>query len=694
VPRTIELGRIRNIGIMAHIDAGKTTSTERILYFTGKVHRPGEIDEGSTVMDYMEQERERGITITSAATTCYWQDHQINIIDTPGHVDFTVEVERSLRVLDGAVAVFCGVGGVEPQSEAVWKQADRYHVPRIAFVNKMDRLGADFARVVDMMKERLAAKPVVVQLPIGVEDTFRGAVDLIEMKALFDNEEDLGLTVREAEIPAEMRDQAVAARSALVEALAEVDEELMELFVAEGEPTPDQLRAALRRGTLEQDLVPVFCGAALRNKGVLKLLDGIVDYLPSPLDRPPVRGHHTKTGELEERLPDDDEPFTALAFKILSDSFAGRLAFVRVYSGVLKAGKVIFNGLTGKRERIQKILRMHANKREELEEVRTGGIVAVVGFKEIRTGDTLTALDHPLVLEGMTIPEPVIYVAVEPKTKADQDKLGGALVTLGDEDPTFLVKKDPDSGQTVIWGMGELHLEIITDRMRREFNVECNIGRPQVAYRETISQAVTSEYEHNRELAAGKHNYAKVRLELQPGAFGSGVTFASEAAPDQVPPAFLAAVEACVRQACDTGILAGYALTDLDVKLVGGAHVPDESSEGDFAYAASEALWNGARDAGPALLEPVMAVEVWAPENYLGDVTGHLSQKRGKVLGMEPVKNDRIVSAEVPLVEMFGYATELRSLTQGRGHYSMQLARYERVPEKIATQITRLYIGA
>jgi elongation factor G len=694
VSRAIDIGRVRNIGIMAHIDAGKTTSTERMLYYTGRVHRPGEIDDGSTQMDYMEQERERGITITSAATSCFWRDHQINIIDTPGHVDFTIEVERSLRVLDGAVAVFCGVGGVEPQSETVWKQADRYRIPIIAFINKMDRLGADFLHALQTMRDRLSAHPVAVQLPIGVEDTFRGSVDLIEQKAVYDNNEDFGLTFVEDEIPAEMQDEVAAARARLIEAVAEVDEEVMEAFLSEREPTPEQLRVGLRRGTLVRSFTPVFCGAALKNKGVRQLLDGIVDYLPSPLDRPPVRGYDPRTGEWEERVPDDDAPFTALAFKILSDSFAGRLAFLRVYGGVLKAGKVVFNGATGKRERIQKLLRMHADKREQLDEVRTGDIAAAVGFKEIRTGDTLNDPDRPLVLEGMEIPEPVIYVAVEPKTKADQEKLADALQSLGDEDPTFQVRKDPDSGQTVIWGMGELHLEIIIDRMRRQFNLACNVGRPQVAYRESITRADEVEYEHAKELAAGRHNYAKVRLALAPGPYGSGVVFENAAAPTEVPPAFVAAVEAGVRQACATGVLAGYALTDIAVRLIGGAFIADESTEGDFAYAASEALWNGARDAGPVLLEPVMALEVRVPETYLGDVSGHLNQKRGKILGMESVQNDRIIRAEVPLVEMFGYATELRSLTQGRGQYSMQLAHYERVPDKIATEITRQYIGA
>jgi len=692
VAREIDIKQVRNIGIMAHIDAGKTTSTERILYYTGRVHRPGEVDDGAAQMDYMEQERERGITITSAATTCYWRGYRVNIIDTPGHVDFTVEVERSLRVLDGAVAVFCGVGGVEPQSETVWRQADRYGVPRIAFVNKMDRLGADFGRAVQMMVDRLGAKPVPMQLPIGREDTFVGVVDLLEMQAIYDNEDDLGQSYRTEEIPAELRDAAAEARLRLIETLAEVDEQIMELFVAERDPDTAQLHAALRRATIENHLVPVFCGSALKNKGVRRLIDGIVDYLPSPADRPAVTGSHPKTGANEVRQPSDDEPFAALVFKILADSFAGKLAFIRVYSGTVATGKVVLNNTTGKRERVMKLLRMHADKREELTEVRCGDIAALVG-KELRTGDTLSALDHPLLLEEMLFPDPVIYVAVEPKTKADQDKLRDALLALSEEDPTFQIRKDPDSGQTVIWGMGELHLEILTDRMKREFNVACNVGRPQVAYRESISQAVESVYEHRKE-AAVKHNFAKVRLALQPGEIGSGVTFANEASAGEVPLQFTAAVEAGVRGACETGVLAGYALTDLAITLIGGAYDDDDSSEADFAYAASEALWNGARDAGAVLLEPAMDVEIRTPADYLGDVTGHLNAKRGKVIGMDAVGDDRVIKAEVPLTEMFGYATELRSLTQGRGVYSMQLKRYERVPEKIAAEITRLYVGA
>jgi len=697
VPREIALQSIRNIGIMAHIDAGKTTTTERILYYTGQVHRPGDVDDGATQMDYMEQERERGITIMSAATTCSWRDHRINIIDTPGHVDFTSEVERSLRVLDGAVAVFCGVGGVEPQSETVWKQADRYGVPRVAFINKMDRLGADFGRAVQSMVERLGAKPIPVTLPIGAEDGFRGVIDLLAMKAQIYHEEDLGATFDLVPVPDDLIAESEAARVALMEAVAEVDEELMELYLGEDGVTPEQLRAGIRRATLAGNLVPVFCGSSLKNKGVQNLLDGIVDFLPAPLDRPPIVGRILIDGvpgdETAIRQPDDEEPFSALAFKILADPFAGRLAFMRVYSGTLAAGKVVLNVSTGKRERIQRLLRMHADKREDLQEARTGDIVAVVGFKEIRTGDTLTAEAHPLVLDEMTFAEPVIYMAIEPRTKADQDKLGAALQAMADEDPAFQVRKDPDSGQTVIWGMGELHLEIVVDRMQREYKVACNVGRPQVAYRETVGKTVTAHGEFEKDLA-GKTNFARVGLVIAPGEYGSGTTFVNEVAPGALPPEFAGHVEAAVRQACDTGVLAGYPLVDLAVRLTEAKWVEGESTEMGFRNAASGALWDGAKAADPVLLEPVMTVEVTVPPDFLGDVTGHLNSRRGRVIGMQQRGTDQVIHAEVPLVEMFGYATQLRSLSQGRGVFSMLLARYEPVPEKVAREITRLYAGA
>ena len=692
VAREVTLELVRNIGIMAHIDAGKTTTTERILYYTGRVHRPGDVDDGATQMDYMEQERERGITITSAATTCSWRDHRINIIDTPGHVDFTAEVERSLRVLDGAVAVFCGVGGVEPQSETVWKQADRYGVPRIAFINKMDRLGADFERAVQSMVDRLDARPLPLNLPIGVEDSYRGVVDLLAMKARFMNEEDLGLTSRVEEVPSDLAEAAELARGELVEALAEADEEIMDLYVAEDEIPVPQLMAAVRRLTLAGEVVPVFCGSALKNKGVQELMDGIVDYLPSPLDRPAVQGTDKDGQGVETRKPSDEEPFSALAFKILADPFAGRLAFLRVYSGRLEAGKTVLNVNTGKRERIQRLLLMHADKREDLKEARAGEIVAAVGFKEIRTGDTLAVQEAPLLLEEMTFAEPVIYMAIEPRTKADQDKLGEALKALADEDPSFHVRKDPDSGQTVIWGMGELHLEILVDRLQREHKVDCNVGRPQVAYRETVTTEAVMVSEYTRD-AGGKTNYARVELTIGPGEKGGGVTFANKTSPEQIPAEFVPFIEESAKQACDTGILAGYPLVDLAIRLTGGRFEEGESTEMGFRNAAVNALWDGAKQAGPVLLEPVMAVEVVAPADFLGDVTGHLNARRGRVTGMEQRKSDQVVHAEVPLVEMFGYATQLRSLTQGRGVYSMQLARYDAVPEKIAADLTRLYAG-
>ncbi len=694
VAREVALEMVRNIGIMAHIDAGKTTTTERILYYTGRVHRPGDVDDGATQMDFMEQERERGITIQSAATSCSWRGHQVNIIDTPGHVDFTAEVERSLRVLDGAVAVFCGVGGVEPQSETVWRQADRYGVPRIAFINKMDRLGADFKTAVQSMIDRLGARPVPVNLPIGAEDAFTGAIDLLEMNARIENEDDLGATFETATIPAAMAEEAELARAEMIEALAEVDEELMELFLEDEEGlTIEQIAGALRRATLTGEIVPVFCGSALKNKGVQKLLDAIVDYLPSPLDRPAITGTGKDGEEEQSRLPGDDEPFSALAFKILADPFAGRLAFLRVYSGKLDAGKTVLNVNTGKRERINRLLRMHADKREDLKEARTGDIIAAVGFKEIRTGDTLTVQEHPLLLEAMDFAEPVIYMAIEPKTKADQEKLGEALQSMADEDPSFQVRKDPDSGQTVIWGMGELHLEIMIDRLQRERRVAANVGRPQVAYREAVTAEVSQRGHFERDLA-GKTNFAEVELTIAPGKYGAGTTFVNELAKDAIPDEFIPYIEDSAKQACETGVLAGYPLVDVAIRLTGGRFEEGESTEMGFRNAAVGALWDGAKSASPVLLEPVMAVEVSVPADFLGDVTGHLNSRRGRVVGMDQRKNDQIIHAEVPLVEMFGYATQLRSLTQGRGVFSMQLSRYEKVPEKIAADIMRLHAGA
>ncbi len=691
--RQIRIEQVRNIGIMAHIDAGKTTTTERILYYTGRVHRPGEVDDGATQMDWMEQERERGITITAAATTCAWRGCQINIIDTPGHVDFTVEVERSLRVLDGAIAVFCGVGGVEPQSETVWRQADKYGVPRLAFVNKMDRVGADYARTVQMMRDRLGARPLMVQMPIGSGETFAGVIDLLTMQARVYDQASLGARFADGPIPADCAGEAAERRRVLIEALADVDEAVMEAFVSGSEPTTAQLRTALRRATLAARGVPVLCGAAFRNVGVQPLLDAIVDFLPSPADVPPVPGWRPHDGKTVSREPRDDEPLSAIAFKIQTDRHAGRLAYLRIYSGVVQAGSVVLNANTGKRERLTKILRMHANKREELAEARCGDIVAVVGFKLIRTGDTLCALDAPVALEAMKFPEPVVFVAIEPRTKADQDKLTEALAALGEEDPTFHVKRDEDTGQMVIWGMGELHLDILCDRMRREFGVNCNVGRPQVAYRETITRAATHEHVFER-TAGGKAQYARVVLNVAPQSLGSGLSFANGVGAERLPAGWVQHVEAGVRQACDAGVLAGNQLTDLLVTLTDATWREEDSSESAFRTAAMYATVDAAKAAEPSLLEPVMAVEVVAPTDYLGDVTGQLNAKRGRIHAVEPRGDAQVIDAEVPLSEMFGYATDLRSATQGRGSYTMQFARYERVPERIATEITRRFVGA
>ncbi|MBK7703409.1 MAG: elongation factor G [bacterium] len=696
--RRVTLQKVRNIGIMAHIDAGKTTTTERILYYTGRVHIPGEVHDGATQMDFMEQEKERGITITAAATTCAWREHRVNIIDTPGHVDFTVEVERSLRVLDGAVAVFCAVSGVEPQSETVWRQADKYRVPRIAFVNKMDRPGADFDRVVGMMIERLGAKPAPIQLPDGSGDDFRGVIDLLTMRVRYPDQADLGASYEDAEIPAARLPAARQARAKLVETVAEVDEQMMECYLEEREPADEELLAGLRRATLGAHLVPVLCGSAFKNNGVQKLLDAVVDFLPSPLDLPPVRGWRTQDGEggagteTESRAVDDDEPFSAIAFKIVTDPFVSRLAYVRVYSGVLKAGGVVLNANTGKKERIGKIYRMHANKREEVEEVGTGDIVAVSGFKQIRTGDTLSAIERPILLEAMVFPEPVIFVAIEPKTKADQDKMTEALAGLADEDPTFRVKVDAETGQMIISGMGELHLEIITDRMQREFGVRANVGKPQVAFRETITAPAEADFRLERQ-AGTKVQFAHVRLAVEPAAYGEGLSFSSGVPADRLPAEFQRAVQEASLQACGSGILAGHPLVDLRIRLTGGTFEEDASSEPAFRAAGAEALRRAVQEAKPVLLEPVMDVEVVVPAAYLGEVTGHLNSKRGQIQHLEPRGDVQVVRAEVPLSEMFGYATQVRSLTQGRATYTMQFARYERAPEKIATEIKQRYMG-
>ncbi len=686
------LRQVRNIGIMAHIDAGKTTTTERILYYTGRVHTPGEVHEGSAQMDYMEQERERGITITAAATTCFWRDHRVNIIDTPGHVDFTVEVERSLRVLDGAVAVFCAVGGVEPQSETVWRQADTYRVPRVAFINKMDRAGADFGRAVGMIRDRLGANPLPIQLPIGSGDEFRGVVDLMSMEARYPNGDDLGATWDDTDVPDDLKAVAEAARAELVEKLAEVDEELMELFLEEEEPGLERLLAGLRRATLAGDVVPVLCGSAFKNNGVQKLLDAVVDFLPSPLDLPPVEGWRPRDNEPESRKADDAEPFCGLAFKIHTDAFVGRLAFVRIYSGTLKAGGVVLNAGTGKKERVNRILKMHANKREEVKEARAGEIVAIVGFKKIRTGDTLCAIERPILLEEMTFPEPVIFVAIEPKTKADGDKMIESLASLSEEDPTFRVTKDPETGQTVISGMGELHLEIISDRLQREFGVQANVGKPQVAYRESIAGAGTKDFRLERQ-AGTKAQFAQVTLSVEPAERGAGESFESVVGAETLPGEYVKAVEEACLQACGSGILAGYPLVDLTVRLEGGSFDEETSSDAAFRAAGAEGFRQAVQAAGPVLLEPVMEVEVVVPAENVGDVTGHLNTKRARINKMEPRDEVQVVDAEVPLSEMFGYATQVRSLTQGRASYTMQFKRYEKVPDRIADEFAQRYSG-
>ncbi len=686
-PRS-SLERVRNIGIMAHIDAGKTTTTERILYYTGRTHRMGEVHEGGAVMDWMEQEKERGITITSAATTCAWRDHAINIIDTPGHVDFTAEVERSLRVLDGAIAVFCSVGGVEPQSETVWRQADKYRVARIAFVNKMDRVGADFSRVVGMMKDRLGANAHPVQLPVGAGETFNGLIDLIRMKAVIFHDEDLGRTWEEMDVPQDLRETAQVARHELIEGLAEVDEEFFEIYAEEREPTEEEFHAAIRRATSSALFVPVLCGAAFRNKGVQRLLDAVVDYLPSPLDVPPVVGIDPATEEEIERGPDPDEPLAALAFKITTDPFVGKLAYLRIYSGTLNAGSYVLNATQEKRQRIGRLLRMHANKREEVEEAVAGDIVAAVGFKKIVTGDTICEVDRPLLLETMSFPEPVISVAVEPRSKADQDRLTDALTKLSEEDPTFRVKIDEDTGQMIIAGMGELHLEILVDRMLREFKVQANVGRPEVSYKETISQAATSETRFVRQ-TGGHGQYAHVVIEVEPAERGTGLVFEDRTKGGAIPKEFVSAAENGIREGMEAGVLAGYPLTDVAVRLVDGSTHEVDSSELAFKVAGSMAIKDAAKKAGPVLLEPIMDVEVVTPAEYMGDVTGDLNARRGKVAGMVPRGDAQVIAATVPLSEMFGYATQLRSVTQGRAVYSMEFARFEPAPQQVVDRFTK-----
>ncbi|MCX7626735.1 MAG: elongation factor G [Candidatus Sumerlaeaceae bacterium] len=693
MPRTTPLRRMRNIGIMAHIDAGKTTTTERILYYTGRTYKIGEVHEGAAEMDWMEQEKERGITITSAATQCMWKDHRINIIDTPGHVDFTVEVERSIRVLDGAIALFCAVGGVEPQSETVWRQADKYGVPRLAFVNKMDRVGADFFGTVEMMRERLACHPVPIQIPVGVEDTFCGVVDLVGMRAYIwplGDDPNKGRVFETTEIPEEYREQAVEWHNKMLESIAEYDEDFMEKYLlAENHDFPEEeLKPLIRKSVLAAKITPVLCGSSFRNKGVQPLLDAIIDYLPSPADLPPIRGENPETGEMEERLPDDNQPFAALAFKIMSDPHVGKLTYFRVYSGIMKSGSYVLNCTKDKTERVGRILLMHANDREPIDEVRAGDIAAAVGLKFTQTGDTLADPDHPILLEPMTFPEPVIHIAVEPKTKADQDKLSTALARLQEEDPTFRVHTDEETNQTILSGMGELHLEIIVDRLRREFNVEANVGRPQVAYRETITKSIErAEGKYIRQ-SGGKGQYGHVILRIEPMPPGSGFEFVNDIVGGVIPKEYIPAVEKGIVNAMKTGVLAGYPMVDIKVTLYDGSYHPVDSSEMAFEFAGSIAFKEGARKCAPELLEPIMLVEVVTPEEFFGDVLGDLTSRRGKIEETMRRGNAQVVRANVPLSEMFGYATDLRSRTQGRATYTMQFSHYDKVPKAIADKIT------
>ena len=670
---------------MAHIDAGKTTTTERILFYTGRTHRLGEVHEGMATMDWMEQEQERGITITSAATTCEWRGHQINIIDTPGHVDFTVEVERALRVLDGAVAVFCAKGGVEPQSETVWRQATKYHVPRLAYVNKMDIVGADFYRVVSMMKERLQANAVPIQLPIGAEADFKGQVDLLKMKAEIYTD-DLGNTIDETEIPADLKDAAEEARAALVEAVAETDDELMEKYLNGEELSHEELMAGIRKATIAGTMTPVLCGTSYRNKGVQPLLDAIVDFLPSPLDIPPVEGTKKNSDEVVTRKADDKEPFSALAFKIMADPFVGKLVFFRVYSGSLKSGSYVYNSTKGKRERIGRILRMHANHREEMDEIYAGDIAAAVGLKETTTGDTLCAEGNPIILESMEFPEPVIRVAIEPKTKAGQDKMSLALIRLAEEDPTFKTYTDESTGQTIIAGMGELHLEIIVDRLLREFRVEATVGKPQVAYKECIRRAAKAEARYVRQ-TGGHGQYAHCVIEIAPREPGSGYEFVNKIVGGVIPKEFIAPIDQGIREAAQSGLLSGHEVVDFSATLLDGSYHEVDSSEMAFKIAGSMAFKDALAKADCALLEPMMKIEVVVPDEYMGDVLGDITARRGRVTGMDMHAGLHSIDGLVPLSEMFGYATDLRSKTQGRGTYTMQFAHYEEVPNSIADKI-------
>ena len=685
MPREIALENIRNIGIMAHIDAGKTTTTERILFYTGRVHKLGETHEGTATMDWMEQEQERGITITSAATTAYWKNHRINIIDTPGHVDFSVEVERSLRILDGAVALFCAKGGVEPQSEAVWRQADKYRVPRLAFVNKMDITGANFDNAVRMMHERLKANAIPIELPIGREADFTGVVDLVANHAIIYKDE-LGVNVEITDIPDDMKEIAEEARTTLIEAVSDFDDTIMEEFLDGKEITAEELKPAIRKATIALKMVPVLCGSSYRNKGVQNLLDAIVEYLPSPLDIPSIEGVNPKTDKEELRHSSDSEPLSALLFKIMTDPFVGRIAFVRLYSGTMRTGMTLINATKGKRERIGRILRMHANNRQDIEEAYAGDIVAVVGLKESSTGDTLCDINHPIILEQMTFPEPVIRVAIEPKTKAGQEKMGIALQKLSEEDPTFKAYTDQETGQTIIAGMGELHLEVIVDRMLREFHVEANVGKPQVAYRETITKTVKKQGKYVRQ-SGGKGQYGDCTVVFEPLEAGSGFKFEDQTVGGCIPKEYIPAIEYGIREASRSGVLAGYETVDFKATVVDGSYHDVDSSEIAYRIAASMAFKEGCKEAGPILLEPIMKVEVTTPEDYLGDCMGSITGRRGEIAGMEPNNGIYQIDARVPLSEMFGYATNLRSITQGRANFTMFFSHYKEVPKSITEKI-------
>jgi elongation factor G len=698
VARDVDLQDVRNIGLAAHIDAGKTTTTERFLYYTGKKHKIGEVHHGDAEMDFMDQEKDRGITIQSAATTVYWKDHRVNIIDTPGHVDFTVEVERSLRVLDGMIGVFCAVGGVEPQTETVWRQADKYDVPRIAFVNKMDRVGADFERVIEEMEERLGANPVAVQLPVGSEDDFNGVIDLIQMDYIEWKSDTLGAEFERMEIPDDMKEEAEEARAEMIEKVVEYDDEVIEKYLEDEELTVDDIRKAIRAGVLDVDLLPVFCGSALKNTGVQPLLDAVNYYLPAPTEVPAIEGTNPESGETEIRTADDDEPFAAIAFKITSDEYIGRLTFVRCYSGQLEAGSYVLNTRTGERERISRLLHMHADDREERDAIYAGEIAAVVGLDDTRTGDTLCDMDNPVVLEEMEFPEPVISVAIEPKTNADQEKLFNSLKKLSEEDPTFTSKTDDDTGQMIISGMGELHLEVIVDRLLEEFNVEANVGEPQVAYKETIQDHTDVEAEHIKQ-SGGRGQYGHVEMEMEPITEEDREEYEEELEENEdlifidkikggvIPTDFIPSVKDGIEEAMQSGPLAGYPVSGIKVTLYDGSHHEVDSSEGAFKITGSKAFKKGFMQASPVLLEPIMSVEILCPEDYSGDVIGDLNSRRGEVRGMDKRGNDQVVRAFVPLSEMFGYSTDLRSITQGRGDYTMEFEKYDTVPSNIAQEI-------